>query len=93
MSWKVIPKANHDASQSNRSTTTSSADWQQKRFGAAARYPVEIANHVRKGHPRMAVLADGELLSVEQEVGGSSPPNCTKQIKYLKKISRDFGLS
>jgi hypothetical protein len=28
-------------------------------------------------------LGGGQILSVEQEVGGSSPPNCTKQTNHL----------
>jgi hypothetical protein len=29
---------------------------------------------------------ESKLLAVEQEVGGSSPPNCTNKIKYLDGI-------
>jgi hypothetical protein len=41
-------------SRSNQSTTTSSADWQQKRFGAAALHLTEMINHVRKRDSRLA---------------------------------------
>ena len=51
---KAIPKVKRDASRSNQSTTTSSADWQQKLFGAAALHPVEMINHVRKRDSRLA---------------------------------------
>jgi hypothetical protein len=47
----INPKANRDASRSNQSTTTSSADWQQRPFGAAALHPTEMINHVRKRDP------------------------------------------
>jgi hypothetical protein len=46
--WRVTQKVNRDASQSNRSTITSSADWKRKRFGAAALQPIEMINHVLK---------------------------------------------
>jgi hypothetical protein len=57
--WKAILKANRDASRSNQSTTTSSADWQQRRFGAAALHLTEMINHVRKRDSRLATQPAG----------------------------------
>jgi hypothetical protein len=35
----------------------------------------------------MITRAYEDPLTVEQEVGGSSPPNCTKSIRQLAKMS------
>jgi hypothetical protein len=32
-------------------------------------------------------------LTVEQEVGGSSPPNCTSSIRQLRPLSSEIGVS
>jgi SMODS domain-containing protein len=42
-----------EASQSNRSTITSSADWQQKRLGAAALHPTGMINRPRRRDARL----------------------------------------
>ena len=57
--------------------------------------PSYIAETIRARFPTLGITKDGavkalrckSLMTVDQEVGGSNPPSCTKQINGLPKVS------
>jgi hypothetical protein len=57
VSWRATRRANLGASQSNRLTTISSADWPRKQLAAAAVHPIKRINPVLKRDARLTAFA------------------------------------